>query len=711
MSDETNLSARPELGPLPLVIGVVGRCPCPGDQEAFKQQARYILQTRVTELYSNTPLILLSTLAEGANQLVVDVALECGAELIVPLPMPERHYAADFTDIARFNFLRDKASRFFELKSDLVSGFTEATITDKDGTHRNIQYALADAYIARHCQILIALHDRAPRTDQRVTIEHIIEFKLNGRFDRDPALELDKKLLTILDKAPEPYWLRRSALYPPESGPVYPIVVPPAAGAQPSPLFPEEFEDDQPKAEKFYARIHKHVQTFNAHAIVKDDPGLEEFREIGKDPLLEDAEVKANGLSEPLKKMRECYQQADVLAMYFQSKTNRMLTFLCVLAFVAAASFIAYAHLLVHHAAPWPLAVYFFMLAVAFRFYFEAQRRDYQNKYQDYRAVAEGLRVQFFWRLAGVDSSAAEYYLLKQTSELDWIRNVIAACSVRAAPERTYNWPLIHERWIKHQHDYFSSRTGTSRKTLIAYKYIGEGFLLVSLSLAILVLIVYLMEKLAHIFSEPAALAHEVPGLVMAILITSVLVFFLYALSKHIIEQYENLREEAVPEEDATRKSGPGDGADNPRTQLKRDVQELTERPKSSLALGIGGGLLLAAIILLAPSLISFWPRLDLKPDVHELWIVAIGLTAVAGGLLHYHSEKRALAEHAKQYGRMTIIFKNALERFKKFEDSGDYGTAAALVKELGIEALAENGDWVLLHRERPVEPIRSMEG
>ena len=24
---------------------------------------------------------------------------------------------------------------------------------------------------------------------------------------------------------------------------------------------------------------------------------------------------------------------------------------------------------------------------------------------------------------------------------------------------------------------------------------------------------------------------------------------------------------------------------------------------------------------------------------------------------------------------------------------------------------LAENGDWVLLHRERPLEPVRSMEG
>jgi hypothetical protein len=33
-----------------------------------------------------------------------------------------------------------------------------------------------------------------------------------------------------------------------------------------------------------------------------------------------------------------------------------------------------------------------------------------------------------------------------------------------------------------------------------------------------------------------------------------------------------------------------------------------------------------------------------------------------------------------------------------------DYGLAKSLIRELGDEALAENGDWVLLHRERAIE-------
>lgn len=42
-----------------------------------------------------------------------------------------------------------------------------------------------------------------------------------------------------------------------------------------------------------------------------------------------------------------------------------------------------------------------------------AKRGDFQNKFQDYRALAEGLRVQFFWRLGGLTDSVGDHYLLK----------------------------------------------------------------------------------------------------------------------------------------------------------------------------------------------------------------------------------------------------------------------------------------------------------
>jgi protein-S-isoprenylcysteine O-methyltransferase Ste14 len=59
----------------------------------------------------------------------------------------------------------------------------------------------------------------------------------------------------------------------------------------------------------------------------------------------------------------------------------------------------------------WIQAVYLGMLLSAFAWYLWAKRRDYQNKYLDYRALAEGLRVQLFWWLSGLKEAVADHYL------------------------------------------------------------------------------------------------------------------------------------------------------------------------------------------------------------------------------------------------------------------------------------------------------------
>ncbi len=50
-----------------------------------------------------------------------------------------------------------------------------------------------------------------------------------------------------------------------------------------------------------------------------------------------------------------------------------------------------------------------------------------QDRFQDYRALAEGLRVEFYWRLARVRESVYDHYLARQEGELDWIRNAMRA--------------------------------------------------------------------------------------------------------------------------------------------------------------------------------------------------------------------------------------------------------------------------------------------
>jgi hypothetical protein len=81
-----------------------------------------------------------------------------------------------------------------------------------------------------------------------------------------------------------------------------------------------------------------------------------------------------------------------------------------------------------------------------------------------------------------------------------------------------------------------------------------------------------------------------------------------------------------------------------------------------------------------------------------------MALPLVAAGTMEGYVHILALAEHAKQYQRMGLLFDNAEARLTALLYSGQHDRALDLLRELGKEALVENGDWVLLHRERPLE-------
>jgi hypothetical protein len=52
----------------------------------------------------------------------------------------------------------------------------------------------------------------------------------------------------------------------------------------------------------------------------------------------------------------------------------------------------------------------------------------------------------------------------------------------------------------------------------------------------------------------------------------------------------------------------------------------------------------------------------------------------------------------------MAALFAHGSALMGKFLQRGDYKNAKICAKQVGDEALTENGDWVLLHRERPLE-------
>ncbi len=632
MSENGKPSEDKRIFPLPLVIGVTGhRDLRQEDCKALETQVRNI----IVELKSRcpaTPLLLLSPLAEGADRLVARVALEKGVRLVVPLPIPRALYVQDFESGAsrdEFNDLLQQAEWWFELPQLKNVRRAEAL---KENQVRERQYARMGAYIVMHSQILIALWDGVYSHKVGGTSQ-IVQYQLRG--------------------VPPIYSgvAQRSPLDEPESGPVYHIVTPriknPVPVEQPfelRKLFPmssglndshfkrvintdhrggsddhaskQQSEKSIDEAEQEFDRILKHLDTFN-----RDRTGLEAHlgrtRMRSKSSLLSeiDTSTLSPGLKRTLEHYADLYADADSLAIYFRDRTRHTLLFLFGLFFISLFCFDVFAHLgeylILFLGNKWGnwlsfffLLLYLIVLFVAYYvWYYRATRGGYKNKYLDYRALAEGLRVQFFWRAAGLPDSVANHYLRKQKSELDWICNSIRVANLLCdedseelftdSPMKTPGdrYRLILSPWVYEQSEYFSSTTWRDRERMERNEKWVHGFFLTGMLLAVALLILQFVE----LFPPQPAWINDSPPLL----------------------------------------------------------------------------------------------------------IVFMGLALVFAALRESYADKMAYAEQAKQYQRMGNLFRQAYQRLKDSLEQGKDQEAERVIRELGEEALRENGDWVMLHRTR----------
>jgi len=579
-----------DTGPLPLVIGVTGH-------RDLRPQDGQILEAEVTRIfvwlqneYSHTPFILLSPLAEGADRLVARVALQRGVRLIVPLPLPKELYVEDFHS-------EGSRTEFEELLQCAGACLVVRQLGDENavrqpGEARDRQYAQVGAYIATHSQLLIALWDGA-FTNSAGGTSQVVRFQLEG--------------------APEPYAPRRSPLDEVESGPVLHVATPRATDSRLTgpalsvyPYYPDRRLDERTVLEGSndlraggfrlradFDRIFRRLDGFNADA-VRLGPRLAQERVKSGIDLLRGREIST--LPDGLQQRAEEFAVANTLAGYFRALTARALVGLLALAFVAASSFLFF-HIWEYR---WTLIPYLVALALSLAlWFFWAKRADIHDKHLDYRALAEGLRVQIFWQLAGVTDAVAAHYLRKQRSELNWIRNSLRVADLAASDSCAAgsegvaaDYDTVQECWVDGQCAYFRraaerNRLGAERKERWGTRLFAVG-LLAGAALTVLLFV-----------AEPWIHDHN-------------------------------------------------------------------------------------------------WLRVAL--------ILAATLPPLTAALLESYADKMAYTEQAKQYQRMGDMFGLAGKQLTRSLRQQDYVQAAGVIRELGEEALRENGDWVVLHRTRRID-------
>jgi hypothetical protein len=427
----------------------------------------------------------MNALAEGADQLVAEEALALGIPLTVTLPMPKALYLQDFPSPeskARFERLCNAAVDVFELP--IVPGNTVETISGP-GPNRSRQYAQVGVFMCAHCHVLLALWD-GKDSDQLGGTSQVVRFHHDDVMPGFTPRGAAGRLVLADDESDLVYHIVCSRDRPGGQ---------PAEGlvAQEASWFTSD--DLQPRVAQLPAR---HRLVFDRTNEFSRDIRLHaDSIAAGKYPLL--SEEQAATMPPGLQDIDQLFCAADWLAIHFQKRVQRTLLATHVCFFLTGFAYLSYTDFRSDRK-----FIFFvlFAMAIASLINFLAGRGAWQRKYLDYRTLAEGLRVQFYWAAAGVTSGlvskfAHDNFLQAQDPELGWIRNVmrVAGTECDVAPERsTEGLRFAVREWIGDSHTgqlgYFARGSSKRLRRQVATQRMGRiGLWVTAIALALLLFV------------------------------------------------------------------------------------------------------------------------------------------------------------------------------------------------------------------------------
>ena len=512
-------------GPLPFILAVTGHRDLHEADVPVLSSKVRALLTEIRDACPHTRIELLTPLAEGADRVAAKAAQDLGIPFIAVLPMEPAEYKKDFTD--------DRARLEFDALLAAAAGSIVLPAPAASALRPEAYVGVA-AYIVQHAHVLMALWDGV-HLNKRGGTSEVVRACLEG---------------------PDPKYARASRMLDPqETGLVYHIVA--SRNGTPLPnagetrwLMPGGGSEKTARAA--LAQLTKSTDDFNRRA--------------------------ASHSGKPL------FEIADALAMQSQRAARIAIASTFALGFGAIVAFEAVTEDVSE--AKYPFVVLF---VLAYAMFWWVSSRGFADKHLDYRSLAEALRVQGYWRLAGITNSIAPNYMRYHLKESEWIRKALLAgdlhddisgASAAAAPSGGLETAITD--WLHGQNGFFERAEARGQRQL------------------------------------------ESIGVVAKTL----------------------------------------------------------------------GGFSLAGVML-------FMVRLG-SGEQHAL-ALTIAVLAGGAGALQGYAEKRALDAQTKRYARMRGIFQSAIRILKQSDGGPEH--ARDVLRELGKEALEENADWVMLHRDRPLGP------
>ena len=430
---------------MPLVIGVTGhRDLVESEQAEIKERVRGFF-VHMRERFPDLPLMVMTPLAEGADRIAAEVARELGVPIVVLLPMPEHLYQSDFEgdSLSEYQTMRELGER---IELPLLPELTEEDVV-APGVGRDLQYAQLGAYLAAHSHVLLAIWDGKASNAPGGT-GHVIKFHQHDVIDLIADGQHRSPIDFTEDESDLVYHVVCSRL---ESGP-------PDPGLEPGRAYWFTRDELKPRTlymPERYSMVFQRMAEFSADLTRPVDPAT--FY-----PLLPEQELAECG--QGARDIDRLYHQADALADRYQRYYYRVIWATSLLALTAGVCFVSFAD--------WPgiqamLPPYILCVVLVLMLAGLDSRYSWQRKYLDYRVLAEGLRVQFYWAVAGVAMEnpsrfSHDSFLKRQDLELGWIRNVMRFAGFRSdSKDRSSSDELVQlclQHWVQDQQSYYERK-------------------------------------------------------------------------------------------------------------------------------------------------------------------------------------------------------------------------------------------------------------
>jgi len=172
-------------------------------------------------------------------------------------------------------------------------------------------------------------------------------------------------------------------------------------------------------------------------------------------------------------RLQRLFTVADELSNLHQAKVTRAFQTIFAVAMLAT---VLYGLFLVYGSGDRPLqeyllAPYLVLLLGAYAVYYRAKRADLYDRFVEYRALAEGARVQLYWLACGASGVVTDNYFAAHAVELHWIRLALRFASPSATqhlssrasdPGRTAR---ALRYWITREKGYYTRSAARSVRT------------------------------------------------------------------------------------------------------------------------------------------------------------------------------------------------------------------------------------------------------